>query len=64
MKWLKKQSGRSGSYRDPDLSDRWLNEAEWRAVNDFTKRYKVVDSRKTILRLVKEVRRLNKMLGR
>lgn len=50
---------RSNSYRDPDLSNRWLSEAEWRARREFRG-----DSAKIIIRLIKEVRRLNRMLGR
>lgn len=49
------------NYRDPILSERWLWEAEWRATNPrgnpkLTQR----DACKIILRLVQEVRRLNK----
>lgn len=54
-------SPRSGSYRDPDLSDKWLSEAEWRAVN--TKLWPK-DARKIILRLVLEVQRINRETGR
>lgn len=54
---------RSGSYRDPDLSDRWLREAEARArrrgpyLNHS-------DACKLVLRLVQEVRRINRETGR
>lgn len=54
---------RTGSYRDPDLSDRWLAEAEMRATGRgplLTGR----DAAKIILRLVAEVRRLNRETGR
>lgn len=51
------------SYRDPDLSDQWLSEAEWRAVRESS-RFGSGDARKIILRLVREVRRLNRMLER
>lgn len=54
---------RADSYRDPDLSEKWLDEAWWRAGNDSGKAY-LKDSRKIIKRLILEVRRLNKALGR
>lgn len=47
------------SYRDPDLSKKWLSEAEWRAHNDRGLKFMLTDSRKIILRLVEEVRKLN-----
>lgn len=47
------------SYRDPDLSGKWLSEAEWRSYNDHSSKYLSVDSRLTIRRLVEEVRKLN-----
>ena len=46
------------SYRDPDLSGKWLSEAEWRSYNDHSSQYHAVDSRLTIRRLVEEVRKL------
>lgn len=52
---------RSGSYRDPHLSDQWLSEAEWRA------RHAPLwprDARKIIHRLIQEVRDLNEEAGR
>ncbi|MGP5390637.1 hypothetical protein [Glutamicibacter arilaitensis] len=52
------------SYRDPDLSDRWLAEAEHRATHDDSARFTTYDSRMIIGRLVAEVRRLNEMLSR
>lgn len=55
---------RTGSYRDPDLSDRWLAEAEHRAINDDSRRFKTSDSRRIIRRLVAEVRRINRETGR
>lgn len=54
---------RTSSYRDPDLSDKWLREAEYRALNDRTLNYES-DSRKMILRLVKELKKVNKETGR
>lgn len=53
------QNYRRNSYRDPDLSNRWLDEAEWRARREFRG-----DAAKIIIRLIKEVRRLNRMMGR
>lgn len=50
---------RSGSYRDPDLSDQWLDEAQWRAQREFRG-----DAAKIILRLVKEVRTINRRYSR
>lgn len=47
------------SYRDPDLSKKWLSEAEWRAHNDRGLKFMLSDSRKIIVRLVEEVRKLN-----
>lgn len=47
------------SYRDPDLSKKWLSEAEWRAHNDRGVKFMLTDSRKIILRLIEEVRKLN-----
>lgn len=47
------------SYRDPDLSKKWLSEAEWRAHNDRGLKFMLTDSRKIIVRLVEEVRKLN-----
>ena len=52
------------SYRDPDLSDKWLAEAEWRARHDRTRKYRIHDNQLITERLVAEVRRLNEMLGR
>lgn len=46
------------NYRDPDLSKKWLSEAEWRAHNDRGLKFMLTDSRKIILRLVEEVRKL------
>lgn len=46
------------SYRDPDLSKKWLSEAEWRAHNDRGLKFMLTDSRKIILRLIEEVRKL------
>lgn len=50
---------RSGSYRDPDLSDKWLAEAQWRAEREFHG-----DSAKIIQRLVNELQRVNRETGR
>lgn len=56
---------RSNSYRDPTLSDKWLDEAEWRAKNPLgSPRLTSTDARKIILRLVEEVRNINKETGR
>lgn len=55
---------REGSYRDPTLSDRWLAEAEWRAKNDFSREFKQSASRFIILRLVQEIRNINRETGR
>lgn len=52
------------SYRDPDLGNQWLKEAEWRAQNDRTKLFFTKDGSKIIVRLIKEIRKLNRMLGR
>lgn len=52
------------SYRDPDLSEKWLAEAEWRARHDRTRKYRIHDNQLITERLVAEVRRLNEMLGR
>lgn len=49
---------REQSYRDPDLSDKWLREAEQRATGRGP-RLTSQDAAKIILRLIKEVRRLN-----
>lgn len=49
---------RSGSYRDPHLSDKWLKEAEWRVKNQPFMSSR--DMRKIILRLIKELRDVNK----
>lgn len=46
------------SYRDPDLSPKWLSEAEWRSYNDRSTKYHDVDSRPTIRRLIEEVKKL------
>lgn len=46
------------SYRDPDLSKRWLWEADWRADNDNSRKYKNQDAQRTIKRLTEEVRKL------
>lgn len=48
------------SYRDPDLADLWLREAEHKARHNLT----LPDARKIILRLIQEVRKLNRLLGR
>ncbi len=52
---------RQTSYRDPDLSDKWIKEAEWRANNDA---FWPKDARKITLRLIKELRRVNRETGR
>lgn len=52
------------SYRDPDLSDKWLKEAEWRANHDRSIRFMRRDAGLLIGRLVHEVRKLNKMMNR
>lgn len=52
------------SYRDPDLSDKWLKEALWRVDNDRSMRFKWKDAGLIIKRLVAEVRKLNRMLNR
>ena len=52
---------RTRSYRDPDLSDKWLDEAEWRAKNSP---FWAGDSKKIILRLVEELRKVNRETGR
>lgn len=52
------------SYRDPDLSDKWLSEADWRAENDRTRKFRAVDAGRIIKRLTFEVRKLNRMLNR
>ena len=52
---------RQPTYRDPDLSDKWIKEAEWRANNDP---FWPKDARKITLRLVKELRRVNRETGR
>lgn len=52
------------SKRDPDLSDKWLGEAEWRALHDQSRKFERTDSRKIILRLVEELRRVNKEYDR
>ncbi len=54
---------RSGSYRDPDLSDRWLREARWRAERGWPN-LGLRDARRIILRLVTEVERINRETGR
>lgn len=54
---------RDGSYRDPSLSDRWLAEAEARALGSHPK-LNEVDAKKIILRLVQEVRDFNAETGR
>lgn len=48
---------RRQSYRDPDLSDQWLHEAEYRARHELGW---PKDARKITLRLIKELRRLNR----
>ncbi|MGP5043519.1 hypothetical protein ACTXJR_05745 [Glutamicibacter ardleyensis] len=48
------------SYRDPDLSDQWLREAEDKARHLLSRS----DARKIILRLIQEVQKLNRLLGR
>lgn len=56
---------REDSYRDPSLSDRWLAEAEWRARNPHgNPRLTQRDAQNLILRLVEEVRNINKETGR
>lgn len=56
---------RSDSYRDPTLSDRWLDEAEYRALNpQGNPRLTQRDAQKLILRLVQEVRNINRETGR
>lgn len=56
---------REGSYRDPTLSDRWLAEAKWRAINPHSyPKLTQRDAQKLILRLVEEVRNINKETGR
>lgn len=55
---------RAPSYRDPDLSDKWLAEAVNRANYDTSRKFTDHDSRAIIRRLTAEVRKLNKMLGR
>jgi len=55
---------RGDSYRDPTLSDKWLDEAEWRAKNDFSREFKQSASRFIILRLVQEIRNINRETGR
>lgn len=52
------------SYRDPDLSEKWLKQAEHRATHDDSKMFRDHDCRRIIRRLVAEVRRLNTMLNR
>lgn len=52
---------RDRSYRDPDLSDKWIAEAEWRAKNSP---FWANDSKKIILRLVEELRKVNRETGR
>lgn len=52
---------RADSYRDPDLSDKWLMEAEWRAQHDHFTGKNFSDRGKIIMRLVQEVHKLNKM---
>lgn len=47
---------REASYRDPDLSEQWLSEAKWRAEREFRG-----DAAKIIIRLIAEVRRLNRL---
>lgn len=54
---------RSGSYRDPDLSDQWLWEAERRALGRGP-RLKGKDAARIILRLVLEVHKINEETGR
>lgn len=54
---------RSGSYRDPDLSDKWLSEAEQRATGHGP-RLTGPDATKIILRLVKEIRKINRETDR
>lgn len=51
---------RESSYRDPDLSDKWLREAEQRATGRGP-RLTGQDAAKIILRLIQEVRRLNQL---
>lgn len=48
------------SYRDPDLADLWLREAEHKARHNLS----LPDARKIILRLIQEVRKLNRLLSR
>lgn len=56
---------REDSYRDPTLSDKWLAEAEWRALNpNDSPKLTQRDAQKLILRLVEEVRNINKETGR
>lgn len=55
---------RSGSYRDPDLSDKWLSEADHRAQWDDSRKFQTHDARVIIRRLVAEIRRINKETGR
>ena len=52
------------SYRDPDLSDQWLKEAEWRAERDRSIRFIRKDAGLIIRRLIYEVRKLNRMMNR
>jgi hypothetical protein len=54
---------RSGSYRDPDLSDQWLWEAEQRALGAGPN-LSGADVVGIILRLVDEVRNINEGTGR
>lgn len=53
---------RVGSYRDPHLSDKWLDEAEWRVRNEIFMSSR--DMRKIIIRLIQELRNVNKETGR
>lgn len=52
---------RAHSYKDPDLSDKWLDEAVWRAQNEHMW---PMSARKIILRLVQEIKEINRETGR
>lgn len=54
---------REPSYRDPDLSDRWLWEARAR-VEGRGPRLGMGDAKKIILRLLDEIERVNRETGR
>lgn len=50
------------SYRDPDLSEKWLKEAKWRSLNDLYTHKNFHEHTLIIFRLIEEVHRKNEII--